>query len=91
MVLTMNTMLNIAAPSQNTMMPFQANGPDLKNGSSTAGTNDSGAQMLTYPSQRGNSGFVRASERIANANEKYCAMNGGHGITRMIQLISLRS
>jgi hypothetical protein len=32
---------------------------------------------------------VRVSDRIANAKAKFCIVNGGHGITRKIQVISL--
>src|SRR5262249_5239595 len=88
-VFTMNSAPKTMAGIQKTKIPFQAKGPDLKNGKMIAGVNMIATQMLKYAIHLGKSGVGRGSERIAKANAKYCAMNGGHGITRMIQLISL--
>src|SRR5262249_39655027 len=85
-VFTMNSAPKTMAGIQKTKIPFQAKGPDLKNGKMIAGVNMIATQMLKYAIHLGKSGVGRGSERIAKANAKYCAMNGGHGITRMIQL-----
>src|SRR5271170_3981081 len=67
---------------QNGNSPFHANAPVLKKVNTPPGTNRAAAQMLKYPSQRGNSGLALLSDRIASAKAKDWMIGGDTAMSK---------